>query len=58
MEIRKHFTHYLHGFEGVKEYRKRLAMTQNLAETEAILKELSHLDVVITDTHEPLYIVE
>jgi len=46
MEIRKHFTHYLHGFEGVKEYRKRLSMTQTLAETEVILKELSGIDVL------------
>ncbi len=41
LEIRKHFTHYLHGFEGVKEYRKRLAMVTNLAEAQNILSELA-----------------
>jgi tRNA-dihydrouridine synthase B len=46
LEIRKHFTHYLHGFEGVKEYRKRLAMVTSVSETVWILKELSLLDVV------------
>lgn len=51
MEIRKHFTHYLHGFEGVKEYRKRLAMVTSLAETEEILKELSTLNVLSLEAH-------
>ncbi len=46
IEIRKHFTHYLHGFEGVREYRKRLAQVTSLEETENILKELSDIDVV------------
>ncbi len=41
LEIRKHFTHYLHGFEGVKEYRKRLAMVTSVAETIHILEELN-----------------
>lgn len=43
LEIRKHFTHYLHGFEGVKDYRKRLAMVTSLAETEWILLELQSM---------------
>ncbi len=51
LEIRKHFTHYLHGFEGVKEYRKRLAVVTSLSETENILKELSELDVLHLETH-------
>lgn len=51
LEIRKHFTHYLHGFEGVKEYRKRLAVVTSLWETENILKELSELDVLSLETH-------
>ncbi len=34
LEIRKHFTHYLHGFEGVREYRKRLATVTSVTETE------------------------
>lgn len=46
IEIRKHFTHYLHGFEGVRDYRKRLAQVSSLTETENILKELSEIDVV------------
>lgn len=46
LEIRKHFTHYLHGFEWVKEYRKKLANVTSLTETETILKELSWLNVV------------
>ena len=50
LEIRKHFTHYLHGFEGVREYRKRLAMVTSVAETEWILKELSHIDVLSLET--------
>lgn len=50
LEIRKHFTHYLHGFEGVRDYRKRLAMVTSLSETENILKELSPLDVVTLET--------
>ncbi len=50
LEIRKHFTHYLHGFEGVREYRKRLAMVTSVAETVWILKELSLLDVVSLET--------
>ena len=50
LEIRKHFTHYLHGFEGVREYRKRLAMVTSLMETENILKELSTLDVITLET--------
>lgn len=46
LEIRKHFTHYLHGFEGVRDYRKRLAVVTSLLETETILEELSHLDII------------
>jgi len=41
LEIRKHFTHYLHGFDGVREYRKRLAMVTSVEETMNILDELS-----------------
>jgi len=52
LEIRKHFTHYLHGFEGVKEYRKRLAMVTSVTETVWILKELSGIDVISLETHE------
>lgn len=40
LEIRKHFVHYLHGFEWVKEYRKKLATLTNLKEAEIILDEL------------------
>lgn len=50
LEIRKHFTHYLHGFEGVREYRKKLAMVTSVAETESILKELATLDVLQLET--------
>ncbi len=50
MEIRKHFTHYLHGFEGVREIRKKLAMTTSIAETEIILKELADTSVVSLET--------
>lgn len=50
IEIRKHFTHYLHGFEGVKEYRKRLAMVTSVDETERILKELAQINVVTVKT--------
>lgn len=50
LEIRKHFTHYLHGFEWVRDYRKRLAVVTSLAETENILKELFTLDVVKPET--------
>jgi tRNA-dihydrouridine synthase B len=52
LEIRKHFTHYLHGFEGVREYRKRLAIVTSLSETESILEELSNLDVIHLETLE------
>ena len=52
IEIRKHFTHYLHGFEGVREYRKRLAQVSSLAETENILKELSEIDVLSLEGQE------
>jgi tRNA-dihydrouridine synthase B len=45
IEIRKHFTHYLHGFEGVREYRKKLAMVTSVSETENILWELSKMDI-------------
>lgn len=40
LEIRKHFTHYLHGFEGVRDYRKRLAMVTSVSQTIGILDEL------------------
>lgn len=43
IEIRKHFTHYLHGFEGVREYRKRLAQVTTLHETICILWELDRV---------------
>lgn len=43
IEIRKHFTHYLHGFEGVREYRKRLAQVTTLRETICILWELDRV---------------
>lgn len=46
IEIRKHFTHYLHGFEWVREYRKRLAQVSSLDETKNILKELASIDVL------------
>jgi tRNA-dihydrouridine synthase len=52
IEIRKHFTHYLHGFEGVRDYRKRLAQVSSLTETESILKELSEIDVVSLEGQE------
>lgn len=45
LEIRKHFTHYLHGFEWVREIRKKLAMTTSVAETASILEELSIMTV-------------
>lgn len=40
MEIRKHFTHYLHGFEWAREIRRKLAMTTSVAETAQLLEEL------------------
>lgn len=40
LEIRKHFTHYLHGFEGARVIRKKLAMTCSVAETAQLLEEL------------------
>lgn len=43
LEIRKHFVHYLHGFEWVKEYRKKLAKIGNVSEAESILNELETL---------------
>jgi tRNA-dihydrouridine synthase len=43
LEIRKHFVHYLHGFDGVREYRKRLASLTSLHEAETILDELSQI---------------
>ncbi len=43
LEIRKHFVHYLHGFEGVREYRKKLASLTSLHEAETILDELSQI---------------
>jgi|GEM_PF-2875262 len=43
LEIRKHFVHYLHGFDGVREYRKRLASLTSLHEAEVILDELSKI---------------
>lgn len=52
IEIRKHFTHYLHGFEGVRDYRKRLAQVSSLTETDSILKELSQIDVVSLEGQE------
>ncbi len=45
LEIRKHFTHYLHGFDGVREYRKRLATITSLEETENILRELEWMEI-------------
>ncbi len=41
LEIRKHFVHYLHGFDGVRDYRKRLATLTSLEEAKKILEELS-----------------
>ena len=43
LEIRKHFVHYLHGFDGVREYRKRLASLTSLHEAEKILDELEKM---------------
>jgi len=43
LEIRKHFVHYLHGFDGVREYRKRLASLTSLHEAEIILDELGNI---------------
>jgi len=43
LEIRKHFVHYLHGFDGVREYRKRLASLTSLQEAQTILNELSQI---------------
>ncbi len=40
LEIRKHFVHYLHGFEWVRDYRKRLASLTGLSEATKILEEL------------------
>ena len=40
LEIRKHFVHYLYGFDGVREYRKRLASLTSLEEATKILEEL------------------
>lgn len=51
LEIRKHFVHYLHGFDGVREYRKRLASLTSLQEAQTILNELSQ----IADTRENKY---
>lgn len=45
IEIRKHFTHYLHGFEWVREYRKRLATVTSVEETACILEELKTISV-------------
>jgi tRNA-dihydrouridine synthase B len=45
IEIRKHFTHYLHGFEGVREYRKKLATVTSVAETNDILDELGQIGI-------------
>lgn len=50
LEIRKHFTHYLHGFEWVREFRKKLAMTTSVQETHKILEELRILSVVSLET--------
>lgn len=47
LEIRKHFTHYLQGFDGVREYRKRLTQVTNLREVEGILGELNELISVL-----------
>ncbi len=44
LEIRKHFTHYLHGFDGVREYRKRLATVVSVDQTLAILDELASME--------------
>lgn len=48
LEIRKHFVHYLHGFEGVKEYRKRLASLTSLSEAQTILDELSQMTNILS----------
>lgn len=45
IEIRKHFTHYLHGFEWVREYRKKLATVTSVQETSCILEELKTISV-------------
>jgi tRNA-dihydrouridine synthase len=50
LEIRKHFTHYLHGFEWVREFRKKLSMTTSVQETHKILEELRILSVVDFET--------
>jgi tRNA-dihydrouridine synthase B len=50
LEIRKHFVHYLHGFDGVREYRKRLASLTSLKEAEIILNELNHITDVSNNT--------
>lgn len=43
LEIRKHFTHYLHGFEWVREFRKKLATVTSVQETASILEELGSM---------------
>lgn len=45
IEIRKHFTHYLHGFEWVREFRKKLATVTSLQETACILEELKTISL-------------
>ncbi len=45
IEIRKHFTHYLHGFEWVREFRKKLATVTSVQETACILEELKTISL-------------
>lgn len=45
IEIRKHFTHYLHGFEWVREFRKKLATVTSVQETSCILEELKTISL-------------
>ncbi len=40
LEIRKHLVQYLHAFEGVREFRKRLVVVESLARLEGILDEI------------------
>ena len=40
LEIRKHLVQYLHAFEGVKEFRKRLVQVESLAQLTGILDEV------------------
>lgn len=40
LEIRKHLVQYLHAFEGVKEFRKRLVSVESLAQLTGILDDV------------------